>query len=66
MLPSTQYYFACRAIRTEKTSIFLAKPRYKAAVILKTSELFIDEELEYITKSLCGNILKIVTTYPRF
>jgi hypothetical protein len=49
-----------------KHPLFLVKPRYKAAVILKTFELFIDEELQYIAKSLCGNILKMVTTYPRF
>jgi hypothetical protein len=66
MLPSTQCYFACRDIGTEKTSLFMVKPRYKAAVILKTCGLFIDEELDYINKSLCEHILKIVTPCLRF
>jgi hypothetical protein len=66
MLPSTQCYFVCGDIGTEKTSLFLAKPRYNAEAIWKTFGPFIDEKLDYITNSLCKNDLKIVTPYPRF
>jgi len=65
MLPATQCYFACGDVGTEKISLFVAKPRNKAEVILKTCGLLIYKESDYITNSLCEIVLKIVTLHPR-
>jgi hypothetical protein len=39
----------------------LAKPRYNSEAILKNCEMFVHEDIRYVTNLFCKNMLKITT-----
>jgi hypothetical protein len=63
MLTVTQRYVARGDIWNEKRLVThcVVKPRENAEVILKTHELYIYEDMRYITKSVSKNMLEIAT-----
>jgi len=66
ILAATRCYFGCGDVGTEKIFLIVAKPRYKAKVILKTFGMLVYEVSDYNTNLVREIVLKIVTLHPRY